>query len=145
MAGAPQATRGLVGKVGGLMYLANMCAKVLGGLNPGMASCSERQRRYRSSRTVNCSSGEEHTPRPGNHLGSAVWALLRVGVPIPSLLDGAAMLRPCTGGHLWGDFLFGSSLGRLRCQACIHVHSRPEKEISPKVTPSARSEHGSPI
>ena len=92
------------------MYLANMCAKVLGGLNPGMASCSERQRRYRSSRTVNCSSGEEHTPRPGNHLGSAVWALLRVGVPIPSLLDGAAMLRPCTGGHLWGDFLFGSAV-----------------------------------
>ena len=36
MAGAPQATRGLVGKVGGLMYLANMCAKVLGGLNPGI-------------------------------------------------------------------------------------------------------------
>ena len=54
MVGAPQATRGLVGKVGGLMYLANMCAKVLGGLNPGKASCSERQRRYRSSRTVNC-------------------------------------------------------------------------------------------
>ena len=26
-------------------FLANMCAKVLGGLNPGMASCSERQRR----------------------------------------------------------------------------------------------------
>ena len=54
------------------MYLANMCAKVLGGLNPGMASCSEHQRRYRSSRTANCSSGEEHTPRPGNHPGSAV-------------------------------------------------------------------------
>ena len=92
------------------MYLANMCAKVLGGLNPGMASCSECQRRYRSFRTANRSSGEENTPRPGNHPSSAGWALLRVGVPIPSLLDGAAMLRPCTGGRLWGDFLFGSGV-----------------------------------
>ena len=40
--------RGLMGKVKGFMYLANMCAKVLGGLNLGMASCSERQRQYRS-------------------------------------------------------------------------------------------------
>ena len=110
MVGAIKDARGLVGKVKGFIYLAHMCAKVLGGLNLGMASCSERQRRYRSSRTRQRSSGEDNTPRPGNHPGSAGWALLRVGVPIPFLLDGAAMLRPCTGGRLWGDFLFGSAV-----------------------------------
>jgi len=111
LVGATKGCQGLGGhKVGGFMYLANMCAKVLGGLNLGMASCSERQRRYRSSRTRQRSSGEDNTPRPGNHPGSAGWALLRVETPIPFLLGGAAMLRPCTGGRLWGDFLFGSAV-----------------------------------